>query len=157
VGGDCIPDYCSEKRLSGRNYFIGEAHGQAGRKRPPYSTNFAGERIKKMEQNGIITGYTTNIDAGKLGKHLTAFISVTLESGSRYADDEAIVDLLRQEPQIEECHIVAGEESFILKVRVSTPLELQELTTRLRKIEGIANTRTTVALSTPLDRPTAIE
>jgi Lrp/AsnC family transcriptional regulator, leucine-responsive regulatory protein len=115
------------------------------------------ERIKKMEQNGIITGYTTNIDAGKLGKHLTAFISVTLESGSRYADDEAIVDLLRQEPQIEECHIVAGEESFILKVRVSTPLELQELTTRLRKIEGIANTRTTVALSTPLDRPTAIE
>lgn len=115
------------------------------------------ERIKKLEQRGVIQGYNAVIDVSKLGKHLTAFISVTLESGSRYADDTKIVEQLREDPQVEECHIVAGEESFILKVRVSAPLELQELTTRVRRIEGVANTRTTVALSTPLDRQPSIE
>ncbi len=111
------------------------------------------ERIKKLQERGVITGYGANVDANKLGKNLTAFISVTLMGGPSYADELAIVDLIREEPFVEECHVVAGEESFILKARVSTPLELQELTTRLRRIDGVANTRTTVALSTPIDRP----
>ncbi|HEX2912897.1 MAG TPA: Lrp/AsnC family transcriptional regulator [Chloroflexia bacterium] len=115
------------------------------------------ERVKKLEARGIIQGYSACVDAGKLGKDLTAFISVTLEGGPRYADENDIVEHIREETSIEECHVVAGEESFILKARVSTPLELQELTTRLRRIDGVANTRTTVALSTPIDRPLSID
>lgn len=115
------------------------------------------ERIKKLQDRGIITGYSACVDADKLGKNLTAFISVTLEGGARYADESSIIESIRAETSIEECHIVAGEEYFIIKARVSTPLELQELTTRLRRMEGVANTRTTVALSTPIDRPLAIE
>jgi Lrp/AsnC family leucine-responsive transcriptional regulator len=115
------------------------------------------ERIKKLQDRGIITGYSACVDADKLGKNLTAFISVTLEGGARYADESGIIEAIREETSIEECHIVAGEESFIIKARVSTPLELQLLTTRLRRIEGVANTRTTVALTTPIDRPLSID
>lgn len=115
------------------------------------------ERIKKLQDRGVITGYSACVDADKLGKNLTAFISVTLEGGARYADESSIIDSIRSETSIEECHIVAGEESFIIKARVSTPLELQELTTRLRRMEGVANTRTTVALTTPIDRPLSID
>ena len=115
------------------------------------------ERIKKLQVRGIITGYSACVDADKLGKNLTAFISVTLEGGARYADESSIIDSIRSETSIEECHIVAGEESYIIKARVSTPLELQELTTRLRRMEGVANTRTTVALTTPIDRPLSID
>src|SRR3954453_11555006 len=111
------------------------------------------ERIKKLQDRGVITGYSACVDADKLGKNLTAFISVTLEGGARYADESSIIESIRSETSIEECHVVAGEESFIIKARVSTPLELQELTTRLRRMEGVANTRTTVALTTPIDRP----
>lgn len=115
------------------------------------------ERVKKLEARGIIKGYSACVDGDKLGKNLTAFIRVTLEGGQRYADESGILAVIEGEPWIEECHIVAGEESFILKARVSTPLELQELTTRLRRIEGVANTRTTVALSTPIDRPFTVD
>ncbi|MDB5081223.1 MAG: transcriptional regulator, AsnC family [Chloroflexi bacterium] len=115
------------------------------------------ERIKKLQDRGIITGYSACVDGTKLGKNLTAFISVTLEGGARYADESSIIESIRAENSIEECHIVAGEESFIIKARVSTPLELQQLTTRLRRMEGVANTRTTVALTTPIDRPLSIE
>lgn len=115
------------------------------------------ERIKKLQDRGVITGYSACVDANKLGKNLTAFISVVLEGGARYADEGSIIDLIRAESAIEECHIVAGEESFIIKARVSTPLELQDLTTRIRRMEGVANTRTTVALTTPIDRPLAID
>lgn len=115
------------------------------------------ERIKKLQDRGVITGYSACVDANKLGKNLTAFISVVLEGGARYADEGSIIDLIKAETSIEECHIVAGEESFIIKARVSTPLELQDLTTRIRRMEGVANTRTTVALTTPIDRPLSID
>jgi len=111
------------------------------------------ERVKKLEARGVIKGYTALLDAEALGKNLTAFISVTLMGGPAYADESVIVTALANEVDIEECHIVAGEESFIIKVRVRTPQDLQKLTNRLRRIEGVANTRTTVALSTPLERP----
>lgn len=111
------------------------------------------ERIKKLETRGVIKGYTVLIDAEALGKNLTAFISVSIMGGPAYADESSIIDKLAEEPAIEECHVVAGDDSFLLKVRVRTPQDLQELTTRLRRIEGVSRTRTTIALSTPLDRP----
>ncbi len=115
------------------------------------------ERVKKLEERGIITGYSANVNAEKLGKNLTAFIHVSLEGGTRYADEREIAELIGQEQNIEECHIIAGEASLLLKVRVNTPQELQEVITGLRRIEGIANTNTTVVLSTTLDRPMALD
>ncbi len=111
------------------------------------------ERIKKLEGRGVIQGYSALINAEDLGKELTAFIGLTIMGGPEYADESGIVAEFANETSIEECHVVAGEESFLLKVRVRTAKELQDLTTRLRRIAGVASTRTTIALSTPFDRP----
>jgi Lrp/AsnC family transcriptional regulator, leucine-responsive regulatory protein len=138
--------------LSNAKTSQGEIAEQVGIKAP--SVN---ERIRKLEAKGIIIGYSARVNAEKLEKNLTAFISVFVAGGPRYADETLISDRISVEPAIEECHIVAGEASMLLKARVNTPQELQELITRLRRIEGIANTSTTVVLSTPLDRPIAIE
>ena len=115
------------------------------------------ERIKKLHERGVITGYTAQVDADQVGKNLTAFISLTLMGGPRYADETDIIKQIELETSVEECHIVAGDESFILKARVSTPFELHELTSRLRRIDGVSNTRTTVSLSNPIDRPISID
>jgi Lrp/AsnC family leucine-responsive transcriptional regulator len=111
------------------------------------------ERIKKLEAKGVIQGYTALINAEALGKNLTAFIGLTLLDGPAYADENLIVEELAREPEIEECHVIAGEESLLLKVRVRTPQEFQDLTMRLRHIGGVARTRTTIALTTSFDRP----
>jgi Lrp/AsnC family leucine-responsive transcriptional regulator len=115
------------------------------------------ERIKKLESRGIIVGYSATLDAEKLGKVLTAFINVFLLGGPQHADESYVADRLAEESAIEECHIVAGESSLMLKARVSTPQELQELITRIRHIDGISNTNTTIALSTHFDRPISID
>lgn len=115
------------------------------------------ERIKKLEMRGIITGYSATLDAEKLGKVLTAFINVILLGGPQYADESQIANRLAEETAIEECHIVAGEASLMLKARVSTPQELQDLITRLRRIDGVSNTSTIIALSTTFDRPISID
>ena len=88
-----------------------------------------------------------------MGLPLTAFISVTpLDPAA--PDDAAgrLADL----PEIEACHSVAGEESYILKVRVASPGALEDLLARVRTAANV-RTRTTVVLSTPYEsRPPAI-
>jgi Lrp/AsnC family leucine-responsive transcriptional regulator len=84
---------------------------------------------------------------------MTAFISVKPFDPS--APDD-IADRLSGVPEIEACHSVAGDENYILKVRVSTPHELEELLARLRGLAGVS-TRATVVLSTPYEaRPPRI-
>jgi len=97
------------------------------------------------------------LDAEKLGKVLTAFINVFLLGGPQFADESLVANKLAEESAIEECHIVAGEASLMLKARVSTPQELQELINRVRHIDGVSNTSTVIALSTTFDRPLAID
>ncbi len=107
------------------------------------------QRVRRLEQRGLITGYRATLDARLLGLPLTAFVSIT-PIGAQTEDPPA---LLAHLPAIEECHAVAGQESYILKVRVASPDALEQL---LREIRAAANvsTRTTVVLSTPYeDRP----
>lgn len=107
------------------------------------------QRVRRLEQRGLITGYRATLDPRLLGLPLTAFVSIT-PIGAQTEDPPA---LLAHLTAIEECHAVAGQESYILKVRVASPDALELL---LREIRGCANvsTRTTVVLSTPFeDRP----
>ncbi|MGY1753300.1 Lrp/AsnC family transcriptional regulator [Blastococcus sp. SYSU D01042] len=107
------------------------------------------QRVRRLEQRGLITGYRATLDPKLLGLPLTAFVSIT-PIGAQTEDPPA---LLAHLSAIEECHAVAGQESYILKVRVASPDALELL---LREIRGCANvsTRTTVVLSTPFeDRP----
>jgi Lrp/AsnC family leucine-responsive transcriptional regulator len=101
------------------------------------------QRVRRLEQRGLITGYRATLDPKLLGLPLTAFVSIT-PIGAQNEDPPA---LLAHLPEIEECHSVAGQESYILKVRVASPDALELL---LRDIRACANvsTRTTVVLST---------
>ncbi len=109
------------------------------------STSAVHQRVRRLEQRGVIKGYTAKVDHQALGRQITAFMSITPLDPA--APDD-IPERLRELPQIEECHSVAGDENYILKVRVDTPAELEEL---IASVRGVANvsTRTTVVLSTP--------
>jgi len=112
------------------------------------STSAVHQRVRRLEQRGVIRGYAAVIDAEAVGLPLTAFISIRPIDPS--APDDA-PERLRPLAEIEACHSVAGEESYILKVRVRAPSELETLLARIRA-EANVSTRTTIVLSTPYEQ-----
>ena len=111
------------------------------------STSAVHQRVKRLEQRALIKGYGATIDHERLGRPLTAFISVSPFDPSQ-ADDTP--ERLRHLPEIESCWSVAGEESYILKIRVESPSALEELLAQVRAAAHVS-TRTTVVLSTPYE------
>ena len=111
------------------------------------STSAVHQRVRRLEQRGVIRGYTTVVDPGLVGLALTAFVSVTPLDPA--APDD-LPERLAGIGEIEACHSVAGEENYILKVRVSTPGALEGLLARIRTAAGVS-TRTTVVLSTSFE------
>ena len=111
------------------------------------STSAVHQRVKRLEQRGMITGYGASVDHDAIGLPLTAFISITPIDPA--APDD-YPDRVRGITEIESCWSVAGEESYILKVRVSTPVDLEDLLARIRSAANVS-TRTTVVLSTPYE------
>jgi Lrp/AsnC family leucine-responsive transcriptional regulator len=111
------------------------------------STSAAQQRVRRLEQRGIVRGYTAIVDHDAIGLPLTAFISIHPTDPS--APDDA-PGRLAGIPAIEACHSVAGEESYILKVRVGAPGELESLLAAIRSTVNVS-TRTTVVLSTPYE------
>jgi Lrp/AsnC family transcriptional regulator, leucine-responsive regulatory protein len=111
------------------------------------------QRVRRLEQRGVIRGYRTVVDPVELGLPLTAFVSIKPIDPS--SPDDA-PERLEHLSAIEACHSVAGEESYILKVRVGTPADLELLLQEIRAAANVS-TRTTVVLSTPFeDRPPGI-
>ncbi len=110
-------------------------------------------RVKRLEKRGTIRGYRVDVAAEDLGLPLTAFVSVRPIDPSAPDDTP---DRLKHLGAIEACHSVAGEESYILKVRVASPLALEELLQDIRTAANVS-TRTTVVLSTAYEhRPPAL-
>jgi Lrp/AsnC family leucine-responsive transcriptional regulator len=105
------------------------------------------ERIRKLEQAGVITGYRALVDVEALGLFVTALVSVS-PLDPKQPDDlpERVVEF----PEVEDCHSVAGDENYILKVRTRTTSDLEDLLRRLREKAGV-HTRTTIVLSTPFE------
>ena len=111
------------------------------------STSAVHQRVKRLESRGLIQGYAALVDHEQLGRPLTAFISITPIDSSQPDDyPERLVEI----PEIESCWSVAGEESYILKIRVATPRALEDLLGRVRAAAN-ATTRTTIVLSTPYE------
>jgi Lrp/AsnC family leucine-responsive transcriptional regulator len=111
------------------------------------------QRVRRLEKRGVIRGYFADIDADEAGLPLTAFVSIKPIDPA--APDDA-PDRLAHLDAIEACHSVAGEESYILKVRVRDPGALEALLQEIRAAANVS-TRTTVVLSTPYEgRPPAL-
>jgi Lrp/AsnC family transcriptional regulator, leucine-responsive regulatory protein len=105
------------------------------------STSAVHQRVKRLEQRGIIRGYGAVIDFAKIGLALTAFVFI------RPIDPLSSID------EIEACHSVAGKDTYVLKVRVPEPYDLESLLARIRARANVS-TRTTIVLSTPYEQRT---
>jgi Lrp/AsnC family leucine-responsive transcriptional regulator len=103
------------------------------------------ERIRKLEERGVITGYTARVDAGKLGKDITAFVGVNIEHPKYF---ESFAKKVLAMPEVLEAHRVAGQDSYILKVKTSNTKTLDQLLVEtLRTISGVTRTHTTIVLT----------
>lgn len=109
------------------------------------STSAVHQRVRRLEERGVIKGYAATVDHALIGLPMTAFISITPLDPA--APDD-IPDRLRHLEAIEACHSVAGDMSYVLKVRVETPAALEDLIAKVRAAAHVS-TRTTVVLSTP--------
>ncbi len=105
------------------------------------------ERVRRLEQAGVIRGYRAEVDPQALGLFVTALVSVTpLDPTAPDDIPERVLDL----PEIEDCHSVAGTENYVLKVRTRTTADLEDFLQRLRE-KAVVQTRTTVVLSTSFE------
>jgi Lrp/AsnC family leucine-responsive transcriptional regulator len=108
------------------------------------------ERVRKLEQRGVIRGYTVLVDADAVGYPLLAFIEVTLEPqelrGAFLVRTEAL-------PEVLECHHIAGDFDYLIKVRARGTLDLERLISdELKSVAGV-RTRTTIVLKTVKETP----
>jgi Lrp/AsnC family leucine-responsive transcriptional regulator len=117
------------------------------------STSAVHQRVRRLEQRGVIRGYAAVVDHDALGLPMTALISIKPIDPAAPDDAPARLEGV---PQIEACHSVAGDESYVLKVRVASPTELESLLAEIRAKANVS-TRTSVVLSTPYEnRPPAL-
>jgi Lrp/AsnC family leucine-responsive transcriptional regulator len=103
------------------------------------------DRLRKLEEQQIITGYGARVDAHRLGKDITAFIGVTIEHPRFNAGFARKIQTL---PDVLECHRVAGEYSYLLKVKTENTASLDRfIADLLRTIPGVTRSYTTIVLS----------
>jgi Lrp/AsnC family leucine-responsive transcriptional regulator len=103
------------------------------------------DRVRRLEAAGVITGYHAAVAPAALGLGVSALVGI-LQSDSGEQDDLAA--RLAEVPVVEDCWFVAGEEAFVVKVRVPDVDALEHTLGVLRRIPGVGRTRTTVVLST---------
>ena len=121
-------------------------------RRTGLSTSATQQRVRRLEERGVLNGYAARVDPAKVGLDITAFVSIRPMDASQPDDSP---ERLAPLDEIVSCYSVAGEESYILQVRVATPLALEDLLARIRAAANVS-TRTTMVLSTPYEnRPPA--
>ena len=102
------------------------------------------DRLAKLEEAKIITGYHATVDAKKLGKDITAFIFVTVDSSKHFGQ---FIDHAISLDEVLECHAITGEGSHLLKVRTVNTASLEKLLAKIQAWSGVLHTRTNLVLS----------
>jgi Lrp/AsnC family leucine-responsive transcriptional regulator len=111
------------------------------------SVSAAHQRVRRLEQRGVLKGYSARVDFTALDLPLTAFVAIRPIDPSQTDDAPERLAVL---PEIESCYSVAGEDHYLLLVRVRGPLDLERLLQDIRSVANVT-TRTTVVLSTPYE------
>lgn len=110
------------------------------------SVSAVNERLKKLEKQGVIAGWAARVDPLAAGNGVLAFIYVMIERPEHEAAFQALV---RNEPAIQECHHVASNWSYLLKVRAANLLALEDLVARrIKALPGIPRSQTVIVMST---------
>jgi len=111
----------------------------------------AAERVRRLEDSGVIRGYAALVDPVSVGAILTAFVAVTLE---RPEHRKAFLKRVGKLPEVQECHHVAGDDDYLLKVRCRGPRDLDRvISEELRSVPGVGRTRSTIVLGTAKETP----
>lgn len=115
------------------------------------TTSTVFERVKKLEKKGVVRRYVAIVDGTAVGKPITAFVRIVIGTGP--ADDyihckHQFTESCLQEPDVLECHTVAGEDCYVLKVRAATPQTLENLLERIRSYAPVVRSTTSIVLST---------
>ena len=105
------------------------------------------QRVRRLEQRGVIQGYAARVSYPALGLPLTAFVAIRPFDPSQ-PDDAP--ERLAHLPEVESCYSVAGEDFYLLLVRVASPGDLERLLQEIRSAANVT-TRTTVVLSVPYE------
>lgn len=103
------------------------------------------ERLKKLETSGMISQYTAIVNHKQLGKGLTAIMFIGLAM-PRYTD--RFVEFVNNQSEILECHYLAGDFDYVLKIITEDTSTLEQLLNRIKSVQGVQKTRTIVTLST---------
>lgn len=122
------------------------SYSEVGR-RVGLSTPAVKERVRQLEEAGIITGYQAVVDPKKVGYPVGAFIRITISGDERTA--QRLVATVTELPEVMECHRATGDHAFLLKVEASSVEHLERLIDRLT---GFGMTSTSIILSSPLKR-----
>src|ERR1700737_4894371 len=107
------------------------------------------DRVKRLESRGFVRRSSAQLGAHRVGYELTAFVSAFCAPDLDYDAFTAAVEAL---PEIIEIHSVAGDETYLLKVVTRSTAHLDDFLTRIKRVPGVARTRTTIVLSTPFER-----
>ena len=104
------------------------------------------ERIRKLEKQGFIDGYEVRLNPKRFAKSLVAFVRIKI---NKLGDERKVGERLSRIEQIQEVHYVAGEDSFLVKIRAADTEDLSRLTRdKIASIAAVQSTRTAIALST---------
>jgi Lrp/AsnC family transcriptional regulator, leucine-responsive regulatory protein len=103
------------------------------------------ERVRKLEERGIIKGYCAKLHPEAFGLNIAAFIWITVEGSHNY---KKFLDNCNGEPEIMDCHAITGEASHFIKVRTTSPASLEKLLSRIQEWSGVKKTLTNIILST---------
>ena len=102
------------------------------------------DRLRKLEENGIIIGYYAAVDPKKVGKDITAFITVNVDSSKLYI---GFIDHAKTTDEILEIHSVTGSGTHLLKIRTENTSSLEKLLSKIQAWGGVLNTTTSIVLS----------
>jgi len=103
------------------------------------------ERVRRLEERGVLTGYTAVVSPAAVGLGVSALIGL-IQSDEALSED--VAEQVAGVEEVEDCWFVAGDENFVVKVRAADVAALEVVVGKLRRIRGVARTRTTVVLST---------
>ncbi len=103
------------------------------------------ERMRKLEEKGLISNYHAVLDARKFNFDITAFIFVEVDSSERYPE---FVERVSNHPEVLECHSITGDGSHILKLRTKNTETLEKFLSLVQTWDGVTRTRSNIVLST---------
>lgn len=110
------------------------------------------ERVKRLEEAGLIRGYHARLDRAKSGFPITAFVAIRYPV-SDHTGDEPRIQALAANPNVLECHHVAGDDCYVLKVAAPSIESLEGVLRQIKEPGHQVSTRTTIVLSTLFEKP----